>query len=294
VPTNEPTDPEKNGEAEARPLAALASPAAERELVYRYLSDLTVAQSIARGVLRFYELTKYLKMEDSLGRRDDAECAVSFPEEEYRTQPEKLPVASFKGIQFHCISTGVDQEYVSQYFVLCTSTPGANRAIGDGRYRVELHRDQFDLLSQLLNPSTKPYLDQDGRKLFSHGPVEYYDIDHHPAPIPKDRWKEVFLKHRTFAHQREYRAALFLSKQTFDRTREGGAEIRRAVHHPETRERMPFDLVFSVRAGLDHDGWRYVEIDTSAFREHLGLDPAVIVDLDQSGDDAALVEAKHG
>ena len=254
-------------------------PVGPGDLLYRYVAELPVAEAIARGVYRFYELTKYMKMEDEQGRSDSAEGAVTFPEEEYISNPEKLPVASYNGVEFHCISMGVDEEYISQYFVLCMSTEASETLLGDAKYRVDIHHDQFELLSDLLNPSDDAPGDRDGRKFFSHGPVEYYDIDNHPTPIPGQRWKEVYVKHRRFAHQHEYRAAFFINDSAVERISNQSEVIRRAIRHTDGSP-MGFDLEFHRRAGRDSEGWRYIEIDTSEFAEKVGVKPGRIVELE--------------
>lgn len=256
-----------------------AVPVGTGDLLYRYVAELPVAEAIARGIYRFYELTKYIKMEDEHGRGDSAEGAVTFPEEEYISNPEKLPVASYKGVEFHCISMGVDEEYLSQYLVLCMSTAEADGVMGDSKYRVEIHRDQFQLLSDLLNPPDNAPADRNGRKFFSHGPVEYYDIDNHPTPIPAQWWKEVYVKHARFAHQHEYRAAFFINDSAIARISNESEVIQRTIYHKDGAP-MDFDLEFHVRAGRDPEGWRYIEIDTSEFAEKVGVEPGRIVELE--------------
>lgn len=247
-------------------------------VVYRYVADLTVAEAISRGVYRFYELTKYIRMEDGYGRADGAECSVTFLEKEYASNPEKLPVGSYNGVEFHCVSIQPDEAYISQYFVLCMSTEASERVLGDARYRVDIHRDQFELLSMLLDRTDERHDESDGRKFFSHGAVEYYDIDNHPAPIANQMWKEVYVKHRRFMHQREYRAAFFINAAAFERVCKDEEVIRRAIYHMDGTK-MDFDLEFRLQAGLDTDGWRYLEIDTSEFAQRIGVGPGNISEL---------------
>lgn len=252
---------------------------AEIDLLYRYVAELPVVEAVARGVYRFYELTKYIKMEDEHGRSDSAEGAVTFPEEEYISNPEKLPLASYNGVEFHCISMGVDEGYLSQYFVLCMSTEKAETVMDDSKYRVEMHRDQFELLATLLNPPDDAPGDPHGRKFFSHGPVEYYDINNHPTPIPGQWWKEVYVKHRRFAHQHEYRAAFFINDSAFKRISDESEVIRQTIYHKDGTP-MDFDLELHFRAGRDPEGWRYIEIDTSEFAEKIGAGPSNIFELE--------------
>ena len=249
------------------------------DLLYRYVAELEVAQAIASGIFRFYELTKYMKMEDEHGRADGSECSVTFPEKEYASAPEKLPVASLDGIEFHCISIQPDEAYISQYFVLCMSTEATENVLGDSTYRVDIHRDHFETLSLLLNTSDDSGGDSDGLRFFSHGLVEYYDIDNHPTPIPNERWKEVYVKHRRFMHQHEYRAAFFINDSAVERISNQSEVIRRAIRHTDGSP-MGFDLEFHRRAGRDSEGWRYIEIDTSEFAEKVGVKPGRIVELE--------------
>jgi len=248
------------------------------DLLYRYVAERAVAEAIARGIFRFYELAKYIKMEDENGRGDDAEGAFAIPQEEYAGNPEKLPVASFNGVRFHCVSIAADDEYLSQYFVLCMSTKAATSLMGDSRYRVEIHRDQFDVFSSLLNPPDDTSADGDGRKFFSHGPIEYYDIDNHPARVSGQRWKEVYSKHRRFADQHEYRAAFFINESAVERISRRREVIRRAICHRDGTP-MDFGLEVHVRAGRDAEGWRFIEIDTCEFAKRIGAAPGLVVEL---------------
>lgn len=248
------------------------------DYLYKYVAELEIAHAISNGVYRFYDLTKYMNMEDEHGRTDEGECSVTFQKEEYESAPEKLPVGSFRGVEFHCASMKPDDDYISQYFVFCMGSRVSDGVIGDSRYRVEVNRDVFDLLSTLLNPSDTPFIDEEGRKTFSHGAVEYYDIHNHPNPLSNQMWREVFVKHRSFMHQREYRASLFISDARFNRICNEGEVTGRDVYDVE-RVKMDFRLEFHLRAGRDGDGWRYIEIDTSEFAENLKVGPSKIVEL---------------
>lgn len=182
--------------------------------VYKHTTERAIADAIAAGVYRFYELTKYVRMEDDNGRSDSAECSVSFSEHEIASFPLKLPVGSFNGVEFYCASIKPDDGYIRQYFVFCTSLVESD-VLGDARCSVELETDIFDTLGMMLNSHAPLAEDVDGLKRFSHGVVEYYDVHRHPTPMLNERWREVFSKHAKFAGQQEYRAALFASDRFF-------------------------------------------------------------------------------
>ena len=84
-------------------------------MLYKFTPTLEIAKIVSTGIFRFYELTKYIKMEDEAGRLDSEECSVSFPSSEYESHPELLPTGSFKGVEFQCISIRNDEEYIRQY-----------------------------------------------------------------------------------------------------------------------------------------------------------------------------------
>ena len=179
--------------------------------LYKFTPSLEIAEKISVGIFRFYELTKYIKVEDEVGRSDPNECSVSFPPKEYEKHPKKLVTGSFRGVEFKCISARNDEEYIKQYFVFCMSTRMDERAIGNSRYVIELHKDNFDLFMRLLNEPFENRSNPEGRQFFSHGEVEYYNINKHPKPFVGNMWREVFVKHSGYDNQNEYRAAFFAS-----------------------------------------------------------------------------------
>ena len=67
-------------------------------ILYKFTTNTEIAKQISLGVYRFYELTKYIKMEDQTGRADSAEGSITFPKEEHYQYPEKLPIGSFRGV----------------------------------------------------------------------------------------------------------------------------------------------------------------------------------------------------
>lgn len=246
--------------------------------LYKFTPSLEIAEKISLGVLRFYELTKYIKIEDEMGRSDSAECSVSFPSKEYENFPDQLPTGSFKGVEFKCISTGNDEEYIKQYFVFCMSTKKDEQAIGDSKYVVELYKDNFDLFMQLLNEPYEELDNPDGRKFFSHGEVEYYDIHNHPKPIVGEFWREVFIKHAEFRYQSEYRAAFFASDHFFNRSMDNPMVIEKKIYGKD-KEPMGFNLELYVQSGVDDEGWRYLEIDISKFAANISPEASKIIEV---------------
>ncbi len=244
-------------------------------LLYKFTPSLEIAEQISVGVFRFYELTKYIKIEDEVGRSDTAECSVSFTEEECEAFLEKLPTGSYNGVEFKCNGIRPNDEYIRQYFAFCMSTEMNDHAIRDSKYLVELHADIFETFMMILCSSENESLNTDGARFFSHGPVEYYDIHNHPEPFIGDRWREVYVKHSDFNYQHEYRAALFASNHFFDRIREKPMVIERRIFGFKG-EKMDFNLKISLRSGLDDDGWRYVEFDVSEFSANLNSEPSKI------------------
>lgn len=258
----------------------MLSEAAPVMKVYKFTPDLEIAKQISIAKFRFYELIKYVRMEDDAGRADPKECSVSFPENEYGSFPEKLPVGKFQGIEFRCISTSTDEEYMKQYFVFCMSTRMDKKAIGDSLYAVELYRDTFDLFSLLLNRGEGSLANSDGNRFFSHGNVDYYDIHRHPEPFIGQRWREVFVKHSDFEHQSEYRAALFASDHFFRRIRDKPMLIEKRIYKPDG-ESMNFNLKLSLRSGIDGRGWRYIEFDLSEFAANMSAESRKIISLSE-------------
>lgn len=246
--------------------------------LYKFTPSLEIAEIISSGIFRFYELTKYIKIEDKVGRSDTGECSVSFPPKEYEKSPEKLPTGSFRGVEFKCISAGNDEEYIKQYFVFCMSTARDEKAIGDSRYAVELYKDNFDLFMQLLNEPYKDSENPEGRQFFSHAEVEYYNINKHPKPIIGSMWREVFLKHSNFEPQKEYRAAFFTSDHFFNRVIDNPMVIEKKIFTKD-KEPLDFNLELYVRSGIDDDGWRYLEIDISEFAANISSESSKIIEV---------------
>ncbi|WP_138924574.1 hypothetical protein [Sulfitobacter sp. BSw21498] len=184
-------------------------------LLYKFVPTVEIAGQVAKGVYRFYELTKYRKLEENTGRSDPSEGTLSFPNEEIQRYPDALPIGSFNGVEFSCVRVSLDDDYLSQYFVFCASIESSESAIGGCNYMVELDTDIFDVFEMLLPTPTLPGTNPDGTKFFSHAPVEYYDINNHPARMEGEAWKEAFIKHNKFRYQNEYRAAMFISDEYF-------------------------------------------------------------------------------
>lgn len=242
--------------------------------LYKFTPSLEIAKKISIGVFRFYELTKYIKIEDEVGRSDSAECSINFPPEEYGKFPEKLPLGSFNGVEFRCISIGNDEEFIKQYFVFCMSTKRDEKAIGDSKYAVELYKDNFDLFMQLINESYEESKSPDGRKFFSHGEVEYYDIHNHPKPIVGEFWREVYLKHADFKYQGEYRAAFFASDPLFNQIINNPMVIEKKIC---VKDKKPMKLELYIQSGVDGEGWRFIEIDISTFAANISPESSKII-----------------
>ena len=247
-------------------------------MLYKFTPDLEIAKQISIGIFRFYELTKYIKIEDKVGRSDPAECSVSFLPKEYNEFPEKLPTGSFNGVEFKCISTGNDEEYIKQYFVFCMSTEMNRKTIGDSKYVVELHRDNFEFFMQFFNPPEESSTNTEGNRFFNHGEVEYYNIHNHPKPFIGSRWREAFVKHSDFEYQNEYRAAFFASDSFFERT-SGRPDVLEYEIFTKNREQMDFNLKLYLSSGVDDEGWRYIELDISEFAANISPETSKIIKL---------------
>lgn len=246
--------------------------------LFKFVPTQAIAQQISNGVYRFYELIKYKRLEEDTGRSDFAEGSVSFTENEIKCFPKKLPIASFNGVEFSCASFAPDEDYLRQYFVFCMSTQNDGRAIGDSRYAVQLDVDIFGLFEMLLPTPAGRNTEVRGTKFFSHGRVEYYDIHKHPTPIGDDQWREVYLKHSSFAYQYEYRAALFASNHFFERVGTKPMLAERSIFDVNGNK-MDFNLKLLIRSGVDEAGWRYVEYDVSEFQANLLKEPSPVLTL---------------
>lgn len=239
-------------------------------LLYKFVPTVEIAGQVANGVYRFYELTKYRKLEENTGRSDPSEGSLSFPNTEIQRNPDALPIGSFNGIEFSCVSVSLDDDYLSQYFVFCVSIERSESAIGGCKYMVELDTDIFDVFEMLLPTPTLPGGNPDGKKFFSHAPVEYYDINNHPSPMEGEAWKEVYIKHNKFSNQREYRAAMFISEKYFAKA---GADPLIYRRHGLDKAGNPLDVKLSVSSGTDEAGWRYLELDVSEFQRAILPEP---------------------
>jgi hypothetical protein len=244
--------------------------------LYKFVPNKYIAQQVSIGVYRFYELTKYRKLEEGTGRSDFKEGSVTFTDDERQSFPEKMPIASYNGIEFRCASFSLGDDYHQQYFVFCMSTQKNRRAIGDCPYAVELDTDIFGLFEMLLPTPEAQGTDARGVKFFSHGPVEYYDIHNHPTSIEHVRWKEVYVKHSHFSYQHEYRAALFASGHFFERIGKKPMMIEQEIISANGNK-MDFDLKLLIRSGSDEAGWRYIEFDVSEFQAHLLAQPCPVL-----------------
>lgn len=240
-------------------------------LLYKFVPTAEIAQQVAKGVFRFYELTKYIKLEEETGRSDPSEGSLSFTNDEVRNSPEALPIGSFNGVEFSCVSVSPDEDYLSQYFVFCTSTKKSKSAIEGCKYSIELNTDMFDVFEILLPTPTPREGNHEGLKIFSHAPVEYYDVNSHPAKMVGQRWKEAYIKRREFSHQCEYRAAMFVSDQYFAK-----AGNRTLVYRTPARDGSgnPLDLKLLIRSGTDEAGWRFLELDITEFQSAILPEPA--------------------
>lgn len=246
-------------------------------MLYKFTTSPEIAKRISMGTFRFYELIKYIKIEDIAGRSDVNECSLAFTEIECATHPKKLPTTSFNGVEFKCISAKPDDKYISQYFVFCMSTVMNAGVIGDSTHVVELSEDIFNTFEMLMCPQAAHSSNTDGYKFFSHGPVEYYNVHNHPAPFMNERWREVYIKHSDFKHQHEYRAALFASDHFFHAIQNEPMVIARPIF--QNGMKMDFYIKLSVQSGTDADGWRYIEFDVSEFSANLKVGPCKVSEI---------------
>lgn len=243
--------------------------------LYKFLPTLKIAKQVSDGVFRFYELVKYIKLEDYTGRSDSAEGTIDFPDDGSRDFIDKLPTGSFRGVEFKCKSVSPSQVYLRQYFVFCMSTERTEAAIGGCSFAIELDTDYFETIAMFLNLSADISANV-GLRFFSHDVVEYYDIDHHPGSIENNRWREVYFKDASFRYQKEYRAALFVPDSFFERSCKRPEVIEHPIYDENGRQ-MSFNFKLLLRFGLDESGWRYVEIDVSEFQANLIGEPNKIL-----------------
>lgn len=240
--------------------------------LFKHTTTEEICAALSLGVFRFYELTKYRRYEDDTGRQDVSEGGYSFLAEELALKPEALPVGSLDGVELFISSFSLGEEYLRQYFVFCLTLLDEVPAISDCVYSVELEDDIFDFLEALFNPNEKAMVENPALsacKLFSHGIVEYYDLNNHPEFDSEEPWREVYWKHFRFAHQAEYRASFFASDYFFE---DCLTEPRiYTVMAKLTNEEEPKHLEVQVSAGRDLQGDRYIEVDVSKVSAALGL-----------------------
>lgn len=245
--------------------------------LHKFVPTLEIANQVAAGVFRFYELTKYIRIEEDTGRADAGEGSISFADDGALDFVEKLPTASLNGIEFQCQSIRLSEDYLSQFFVFCMSTTDSKQAIGDCAFAVELDTDFFSTFEMFLNSGELAPERNGGAKFFSHGKVDYYDIENHPLSIENERWREVYLKHSDFSDQEEYRAALKASDTLFERTSTRPCVLERPIFTSPDRTPMPFNFRLELRSGVDVTGWRYVEFDVSEFQANFLGEPSKVV-----------------
>lgn len=243
--------------------------------LYKFVPTLALAEQFSIGIFRFYELIKYIELEEDSERPDAMEGSLCFPEDGSPDYCDKLPTASLNGIEFQYGSIKLSNDYLRQYFVFCTSTSKNEAAIGDCPFAVELDTDYFETLAMFLDLSRESR-DHRGHRFFSHGKVEYYDIDNHPLSIEGQMWREVYQKHSNFEHQAEYRAAFFASDFFFNRISKKPMVIERPIYNNDERL-MHFNLKFKVSSGIDDNGWRFIEIDITEFQANLIGEPSKIL-----------------
>ncbi|AXN31625.1 hypothetical protein [Vibrio coralliilyticus] len=236
-------------------------------ILYKYVPEREIADVISRGNFRFYELVKYIDIEDISGRSDPHECSINIQDHEWE-KIEELPVVYLDDLKLHFSASSPSKEHISNYFVFCVSSKPTSNAIADSNYEVSFNVNVFETLGKLLLDF--PFQSDDRYKLFSHGPVKYYNIKSELSPIQEERWQEVYLKHSDFSYQNEYRAALFLPPDVFEMVDEAPMSLDLPVNDA-FGNRLPYNLEFEVRAGVDNWGWRYVELDLSKVISNAGI-----------------------
>lgn len=249
-------------------------------LLYKFVPTQEIANQVAKGVFRFYELKKYLKIEENTGRADAAEGSISFLDDGSLDFIRKLPTASFNGIEFQCQSISLSQDYLEQFFVFCMSTEKTKPAIGDCKFAVELDTDIFSTFEKFLNTGELALERTGGEKFFSHGRIDYYDIDNHPPSIENEKWREIYTKSSSFCCQKEYRAVLKASDTFFQRTKTTHWFLERAIFKSSDGSRLPFNFKLEIRSGVDVEHWRYLEFDVSEFQTNIFGNPSEIITFD--------------
>jgi hypothetical protein len=246
-------------------------------LLYKLVPTQEIAIQVAAGVFRFYELTKYVKIEENTGRADAAEGSISFPDDGSLDFVKRLPTASFNGVEFQCGSIRLSEDYLRQFFVFCMSTAKTKQAIGDCKFAVELDTDFFSTFEMFLNAGELAPEIIGGEKFFSHGRIDYYDIHNHPQSIKNERWRKVYFKHSSYSDQEEYRAALKASDSFFERISTKPWILERPIFKSPYGTLLPFNFKLKFRSGVDDSGWRYVEFDVSEFQTNIAGQPSTII-----------------
>ncbi|RZV19726.1 hypothetical protein EOJ41_10210 [Vibrio alginolyticus] len=242
--------------------------------LYKYVPEDVVAKSISSGVFRFYELLKYIAIEDGVGRADTSECSVNFPRHEWENDPQALPVLYIGDVKVHYTGISPSKDHISQYFVFCSSFERTDNAILDTRFMVEFDANVFDIFEFVLK-GFQGHLQNENLKIFSHGKVKYYSLKEPPETKLKSSWEEVYLKHQDYSHQNEYRAALCIPDFMFDIASEETTHLSFNINDIDG-EPLDFDLTVDIRGGIDNSGWRYIEIDISEFAKHVGVQYSVV------------------
>lgn len=246
--------------------------------LYKFTTSLEVAESISRGVFRFYELVKYIQVEDGVGRSDLNEGGICFTDDECVQSPEKVPMGSLNGVEFKVQRMALSEEYIEQYFVFCMSTGMNENAIGDASHVVELNKDIFETFELLLVDEKNEGVSVENTKVFTHALVEYYDINKHPRPFGVEKWREIYLKRSEFTYQKEYRAAFFATSPIFEEIKCKPVTLKLPIYDADGG-RMPFDLKLHISAAVDSDGWRYFEFDLSEFSDKLTKEASTITEV---------------
>ncbi|EHH1241878.1 hypothetical protein [Vibrio parahaemolyticus] len=244
--------------------------------LYKYVPEEVVAKSISCGVFRFYELLKYVAIEDDVGRSDASECSVNFPRHEWENDTEALPVLYIGDVKVHYTRISPSKEHIAQYFVFCSSFERTDNAILDTRFMVEFDANVFDIFEFVLK-DFQGHLQNENLKIFSHGKVSYYSLKEPPKTRLKSSWEEVYLKHQDYSYQNEYRATLCIPDFMFDMATEETTHLRFKINDKKG-EPLDFDLTVDIRGGIDSSGWRFIEIDISEFTKNIGVQ-SVVTDL---------------
>lgn len=239
-----------------------------------------IAELISKGVIRFYELKKYITLDgDQTGRSDENEGNVYYPEAKDINVPGILTKMKLGDFEFECSGISFSAEYLYQYFVFCLSYERIDNAILDTKYMVELDSNIFDIIKFLTAPFEPDNEKNTKYKFFHHDKVRYYDIDNQLPMLENERWRSIFKKHSLFSHQKEYRAFIFLSNEFFEDLKLQPFDVELDIAD-ENGNPLDIKLECTFRSGVD-DGWRYIEFDISRFASKV-IEPLKIVTLDRA------------